>query len=97
MNHRDAEPQDMEAEEQLPPEEGVSLAVQQLPLFVTIELARIKMTVDRIMKLSPGHLLELPIQPDQGVTLMVHGQKVGRGELVHLGETLGVRILEMAK
>jgi flagellar motor switch protein FliN/FliY len=60
-----------------------------------VELARLKITLDKLMSLNPGNLLELPIHPDQGVTLTIHGQKVGKGELVYLGEVLGVRILEI--
>jgi flagellar motor switch protein FliN/FliY len=55
------------------------------------------MTVDHLMKLSPGNFLELPIHPEQGVNLTVNGQKIGRGELVYLGEQLGIRILELAE
>lgn len=70
-------------------------SIKNVPLNVTIELARLRMTLDKLMHLSPGNLLELPIHPDQGVSLCINGKKVGRGELVHLGEALGVRILEI--
>lgn len=52
------------------------------------------MTVDQLMGLSPGNFLELPVHPEQTVILSVNGQQIARGELVHLGEALGVRILE---
>lgn len=80
----------------IPPQEGRSMAIKDLPLFVTVELARMRMTVDNLMKLVPGNFLELPIHPEQSVVLTVNGQKVGRAELVHLGEKLGLRILETA-
>lgn len=76
-----------------PEEESVSL--KDLPLSVTVEIARLKMTLDQLMHLKPGNTLELPIHPEQSVSLTVNGEKVGRGELVHLGETLGLRILEI--
>jgi flagellar motor switch/type III secretory pathway protein FliN len=53
------------------------------------------MTLDQLMNLTPGNTLEIPIHPDQGVSLTVNGQKVGRAELVYLGEQLGLRILEI--
>jgi type III secretion system YscQ/HrcQ family protein len=77
-----------------PPEE-MAASIEEIPLNVTIELSRLKMTLDRLMQLSPGNLLELPTHPEQGVSLTVNGKKVARGELVYLGETLGVRILEI--
>ena len=83
-------------ENAIPPEEGKSMAVKDFPLFVTVELARLRMSVDQLMKLSPGNFLDLPIDPQQGVVLTVNGQKVGRAEIVYLGEQLGIRILETA-
>lgn len=80
-----------------PVEEGPALAVKELPLFITVELARLRMTVDQLMKLAPGNFLELPIRPEQGVLLTVNAQKVARGEIVYLGEALGIRILEIAE
>jgi flagellar motor switch protein FliN/FliY len=77
------------------PAEGEVVAIKELPLFVTVELARLKMSLDKLMHLNPGNTLELPIHPDQSVSLTVNGQKVGRAELVYLGENLGLRILEI--
>ncbi len=82
-------PQKLEA----PQEEAVP--IRDLPIYVTVELARLKITLDQLMNLNAGNMLELPIHPDQGVSLTVNGQKVGRAELIYLGEVLGVRILEM--
>lgn len=77
------------------PAEGEVVAIKELPLYVTVELTRMKMTLDQLMHLNPGNMLDLPVHPDQGVSLTVNGQKVGRAELVYLGETLGLRILEI--
>ncbi len=75
--------------------EEEAMAIKDLPITVAVEFARLKITLDKLMSLNPGNMLELPIHPDQGVALTVNGQKVGRAELVHLGETLGLRILEI--
>lgn len=77
------------------PEEGEVVALKELSLYVTVEIAKLKITLDELMHLNPGNTLELPVHPDQGVSLTVNGQKVGRAELVHLGEQLGLRILEI--
>jgi flagellar motor switch protein FliN/FliY len=78
---------------QLPPAE--EQAVKDLPVYLTVELARYRITLEKLMQLSPGNQLELPIHPDQAVQLTVNGQLVGHAELVHLGDTLGIRILDM--
>lgn len=75
--------------------EDEAMAIKDLPLHVSVELSRIKMTLDQLMSLSPGNILELPVLPEENISLIVNGQKVGRGELIYLGEMLGVRILEM--
>jgi flagellar motor switch protein FliN len=81
--------------QKFPEQEGEVVALKELPLYVTVEIARLKMTLDQLMNLTPGNTLEIPIHPDQGVSLTVNGQKVGRAELVYLGEQLGLRILEI--
>jgi flagellar motor switch protein FliN/FliY len=81
--------------ELLPPAGGEAMALKEMPVHLTVELARLRVTLEKLMQLSPGNLIELPISPDQGVQLTVNGQLVGRGELVHLGEALGIRILEI--
>jgi flagellar motor switch protein FliN len=90
------EPEKMESAASQPPEEARAMAIKELPLHITVELARLRMSVDQLMKLAPGNFLELPIHPEQEVALTVNGQKIGRAELVYLGETLGIRILETA-
>lgn len=70
-------------------------ALKELPLVVTVEIARLKMTLDQLVHLAPGNKLELPVGSDDAVSLVVNGEKVGRAELVYLGEKLGLRILEI--
>jgi flagellar motor switch protein FliN/FliY len=72
-----------------------NVSLKDVPINLTIELSRIRMTLEKLMQLAPGNLLELPIQPEQAVKLTVNGQQVGQGELIHLGENLGVRILSL--
>lgn len=84
-----------ESDQTLQLQEETASSIKDIPLNITVELARFRMPLDRLMHLSPGNLLELPVHPDQGVSLCVNGKKVGSGELVYLGETLGVRILEL--
>ena len=72
------------------------LKLEDIPLTVSVEIARIQMSIHQLMQLSPGNMLDLDIDPSHGVDLIVNGHCVGRGELLKLGETLGVRILEKA-
>lgn len=78
----------------LPPVNDEVAAIKEVPLQITVELVRMRITLEKLMQLAPGNVMELPIQPEQGVNLSVNGQVIARAELVHLGEALGVRILE---
>ena len=79
----------------LPPVEEENISIQNIPLNICVELARLRISLDHLMHLHPGNMLTLPIHPDQGVVLTVNGKKVGRAELLYLGESLGIRILEL--
>lgn len=78
-----------------PREEGLSIAPTDLPIHLTVEVGRIHMTAGALMSLAPGNLLELNVSPEQGVDLVINGKKVGRGELIRMGDVLGVRILSL--
>jgi type III secretion system YscQ/HrcQ family protein len=70
------------------------ISLKELPIQINVEIARIKMPLEKLLQLTPGNLIEVPIDPNQHVRLTVDGQLIGRGELVHLGTSLGVRLLE---
>lgn len=67
--------------------------VENLPVHLTVEVGRVRMSLKELRQLAPGNLLELGVNPEQGVDLLVNGKKMGRGELIRMGETLGIRIL----
>lgn len=65
------------------------------PVHAIVELGRLQMPLEKLMQLSPGNILELPIHPEQLVSLTVNGEVVAKGELLHLGETLSLRITSL--
>lgn len=82
---------------ELPEARAESVAIQEVPIYVTVELARLKITLEKLTHLTPGNVIELPIQPEQPVHLTVNGQSIGTAELVHIGDMLGARILQLGK
>ncbi len=76
-------------------EKSSNVSIEEVPLQMTVEVGRLRMTAQELLQLSPGSLVELNIRPEQGVSLVLHGKAIARGELVKLGEVLGVRILEI--
>jgi flagellar motor switch protein FliN/FliY len=71
------------------------LSPAQIPIHLTVEVGRIQMSMDHLLKLEPGNMLEMNVRPEDGVALTINGKIVGRGELLRIGEVLGVRILEL--
>jgi flagellar motor switch protein FliN/FliY len=77
---------------------GVSeemISSQELPLTIAVEVTRLKMNLDKLLQMSIGNLIELPVRPEQGVHLVVNGKRIAQGELVKMGDVLGVKILQM--
>lgn len=102
----DDEDEDEEEEEESlwePPASPKKSAIQEkislsdIPLTVTVEVARLHMTMQKLLDIRPGNELELPIHPEQGVQLLINGKPVARGELLKIGESLGVRILQIGE
>ncbi len=71
------------------------LSAQMIPLTLTVEIGRLTLSLEKLMQMKPGNLLELGQSADQGVHLTLQGKRVARGELVKIGDLIGVRILEL--
>lgn len=91
------EPMDEEAVsvEESPKEPMVS--PKKVPVSLTIEVARLKMSLDKLLKLKPGNVLELGVQIEKGVSLVANGQCVGKGELLQIGDVIGVKITKLGE
>lgn len=81
----------------LPLQEEASMpSLGQIPLEIRVELTRFTLPLNKVLELSPGNTLELPDRPgDTGVLLLCNGRTIGRGELVEIGEGVGIRLLEL--
>lgn len=66
---------------------------QNIPFPIVVEVGRIKMSLEKLLQLQPGNVLETSVRPEQGVYLTVHGKRIAKGELVKVGDVLGVKIL----
>ncbi len=77
------------------PPSSTKLSANDIPVTVIVEVASIDISVQKLLELAPGNVLDLNITPENGVNLVVNGRVVGRGELLKIGETLGVRILQI--
>lgn len=72
------------------------LSVEEIPLNVVIEVGRIQLSVKKLLELQPGNMLDINIHPESGVDLVVNGKRIAHGELLKIGDSLGIRILELS-
>ncbi len=75
--------------------EGTEL-LNDIPLQIAVELARLSVTAEEVANLKVGQVLELNRVPGEPVELSVHGKVVARGELVEVEGHLGVRVTTLA-
>jgi flagellar motor switch protein FliN/FliY len=73
------------------------ISPSEIPMILTIEVGRIQMTADYLFHLQQGNTLKLPSSLESGVWLCINGKRVGRGELVRIGDVVGVRVLELGR
>jgi flagellar motor switch protein FliN/FliY len=73
------------------------IPTEEIPIVLTVEVGRIKMSLEKLLQLVPGNLIELPIKPESAVHLTVDGKVVAKAEMVQIGEALGVKILKLGK
>jgi len=73
------------------------LSPQQVPISLTVEVAKLCINLDKLIQLKPGNVLELGVQPERGVNLVANGAYVGTGELVQVGDVIGVKIITLGE
>ncbi|OGN60410.1 MAG: hypothetical protein A3F40_00735 [Chlamydiae bacterium RIFCSPHIGHO2_12_FULL_27_8] len=69
--------------------------ITNLPMEIIVEAGRFKMPLNKLLNLQPGNIIDLEINPESNVDLVVNSQKIGSGELVQIGESLGVKVTEI--
>lgn len=70
--------------------------IRDIPVQVKAILGRTKMSIDNILRLGPGHIMELESLHGEPIELFANETLIARGEVVVVGEQFGVRITEIA-
>jgi flagellar motor switch protein FliN/FliY len=70
--------------------------IKDIPVQVRAILGRTKMSIDNILRLGPGHIMELESLHGEPIDLYANDTLIARGEVVVVGEQFGVRITEIA-
>jgi type III secretion system YscQ/HrcQ family protein len=70
--------------------------LDDLPVRLVFELGRVELSLGELQRLAPGALVPLARLVDEPVDIMANGRRLGRGTLVQIGDSLGVRIVSFA-
>jgi flagellar motor switch protein FliN/FliY len=82
------------SEAQLGP--GADLArLHDVPVELTVEIGRTRMTIGETLALGPGAIVSLNRLAGEPVDLLVNGTPIARGEVVVIDEEFGLRITDV--
>lgn len=63
---------------------------------VAVEFGRRRLALRELLSLQRGSLIELEREPDQHVTVLANGTEIAYGDIVLVGDRLGVHIVGLA-
>jgi flagellar motor switch protein FliN/FliY len=66
-----------------------------IPLDVTVELGRTRLTLRELVALTSGSVVELAKLSGEPLDVLVNGKLVARGECVMVSEKFGVRLTDI--
>jgi flagellar motor switch protein FliN/FliY len=66
-----------------------------VPLSVTVELGRTRMTIQELLSLGPGSVVELDKVAGEPLDIVVNDRLVARGEAVVVNDKFGIRITDI--
>lgn len=69
--------------------------ILKLRVPVIVEIGRRQVTLDDILTLGPGAIIELNRHADDELHLLVNNKMVGTGHAVKIGENFGIRIANL--
>lgn len=71
-------------------------SVNDIDIELTFVAGHTTLSVAELRGLAPGFTFELPVLAGEGLTICANGRPVGKGELIEVGDHLGVRITEFS-
>ena len=76
--------------------EGADLArLHDVPVELTVEIGRTRMTIGETLALGPGAIVSLNRLAGEPVDLLVNGTPIARGEVVVIDEEFGLRVTDV--
>jgi flagellar motor switch protein FliN/FliY len=69
--------------------------VLDIPVDVTVELGRARLTIRDLLALGPGAVIELSKLATEKVDVFVNSRPIAHGETVTVNDRLGVRLVKI--
>lgn len=71
-------------------------SVNNVEIELTFVVGQTTLTVGELRSLAAGFTIELPTPAGSALTICANGKPIGQGELIEVGDHLGVRITELS-
>jgi len=69
--------------------------VMDLPVTITLEVGRTRLSLRDLLRISPGSVVKLDRNASDPMDMLVNGKLVARGEVVMVGQQYGIRVSEV--
>jgi flagellar motor switch protein FliN len=69
--------------------------LMDIPLRVSVEVGRTKMTISELLSLGPGSIVELDKLAGEPLDIYINQKLIARGEAVIINEKFGVRLTDV--
>lgn len=73
-----------------------TVSISDLPIKISLEVSRFEVSLEELCRMEPGYKLPIEVNP-RIVHLTSSGKVIGKGEMIEIGDTIGVKILELYK
>lgn len=84
-------------EDDTPQEDNKWSVILDIPVEVIVELGKTRMTVQDVMNLLPGSVVELDKLSGESVDVLANGRHFATGEVVVIGDNFGVRLTNIVE
>ncbi len=72
-------------------------ALNGVPLHLSAVLGKTQMTVEELLKCTQGTVIELEKQVNDPVEIYINGKVIAKGEIVLVGDKIGITLTEIVK
>ena len=69
--------------------------IRSIPVTLTVELGSTKLKLKDLLRLAQGSVLELDTAAGEMLDLKVNGTTIAKGEVVTVGDQLGLTVVEI--